>query len=255
MGACLIKASVGPDHDESTRKRLVRLQGADNPLIHILSIAQLMEVNEAFNRFDRDGDGHIEAKELGTVMRIMGMEPTSEQLNTLVESIDVDGNGKIELPEFANMMARQMLLRDGKVELEQAFKLFDADQSGFVTADEIRHFMMSAGGPEALTQEECDEMIRMADPNNDGKVSLEEFRDMECWKIPDDPMRARRSRVATPRPDPAAAEPAAAASPAAAPPDVPPAAEPPAAEPEAAAPEAAAPEAAAPEAAAPPAEP
>lgn len=64
---------------------------------------------------DRDGDGHIEAKELGTVMRIMGMEPTSEQLNTLVESIDVDGNGKIELPEFANMMARQMLLRDGKV--------------------------------------------------------------------------------------------------------------------------------------------
>ena len=115
--------------------------------------------------------------------------------------------------------------------------------------------MMSAGGPEALTQEECDEMIRMADPNNDGKVSLEEFRDMECWKIPDDPMRARRSRVATPRPDPAAAEPAAAASPAAAPPDVPPAAEPPAAEPEAAAPEAAAPEAAAPEAAAPPAEP
>jgi len=29
----------------------VRLQGADNPLIHILSIAQLMEINEAFNRF------------------------------------------------------------------------------------------------------------------------------------------------------------------------------------------------------------
>jgi len=29
----------------------VRLQGADNPLIHILSIAQLMEINEAFHRF------------------------------------------------------------------------------------------------------------------------------------------------------------------------------------------------------------
>lgn len=263
MGACLIKASVGPEHDEGTRKRLVRLQGADNPLIHILSIAQLMEINEAFNRFDRDGDGHIEAKELATVMRIMGMNPTSEEMTTLIESVDVDGNGKIELPEFANMMARQMLTRDGRVELEQAFKLFDADQSGYVTADEIRHFMMSAGGPEALTQAECDEMIRMADPNNDGKVSLEEFRGMECWKIPEDTMtRARRSRVATPRPDPAPAAPPAAASSAAAPPAAePPAAEPPAAEPEAAAPEAAAssseaaaPEAAAPEAAAPPAE-
>ena len=92
-----------------------------------------------------------------------------------------------------------------QVELEQAFKLFDADQSGFVTADEIRHFMTSAGGAEALTQAECDEMILMADPNNDGKVSLEEFRDMECWKIPEDTMRARR---ATPRPRPPAAEPA-----------------------------------------------
>ena len=91
-----------------------------------------------------------------------------------------------------------------QVELELAFKLFDADQSGFVTADEIRHYMTSAGGAEALTQAECDEMILMADPNNDGKVSLEEFRDMECWKIPEDTMRARR---ATPRP-PAAAEPA-----------------------------------------------
>ena len=64
---------------------------------------------------DRDGDGHIEAKELATVMRIMGMNPTSEEMTTLIESVDVDGNGKIELPEFANMMARQMLTRDGRV--------------------------------------------------------------------------------------------------------------------------------------------
>ena len=64
---------------------------------------------------DRDGDGHIEAKELETVMRIMGMNPTSEEMTTLIESVDVDGNGKIELPEFANMMARQMLTRDGRV--------------------------------------------------------------------------------------------------------------------------------------------
>ena len=49
------------------------------------------------------------------MMRIMGMNPTSEEMTTLIESVDVDGNGKIELPEFANMMARQMLTRDGRV--------------------------------------------------------------------------------------------------------------------------------------------
>ena len=36
----------------------------------------------------------------------------------------------------------------GQVELEQAFKLFDADNSGFVTADEIRSLLTTAGGDE-----------------------------------------------------------------------------------------------------------
>ena len=49
------------------------------------------------------------------MMRIMGMNRTAEEMTSLIESVDVDGNGKIELPEFANMMARQMLTRDGRV--------------------------------------------------------------------------------------------------------------------------------------------
>ena len=47
---------------------------------------------------DRDGDGHIEAKELATVMRIMGMEPTEQQLQDLITSVDIDGNGKVIPP-------------------------------------------------------------------------------------------------------------------------------------------------------------
>ena len=44
-----------------------------------------------------------------------GMEPSEQQVKDLIESIDVDGNGKIELEEFANLMARKMLLADGRV--------------------------------------------------------------------------------------------------------------------------------------------
>merc|ERR1712070_147364 len=173
--------------------------------IHSLSTAQLLEIHEAFGKFDRDGDGHIEAKELATVMRIMGMEPSEEQLQNLIKSVDVDGNGKIELEEFANLMARRILMHDGKVEQEQAFKLFDADQSGYVTADEIRSLMTGAGGDEALTPAEVEELIKMADPDRDGKISFDEFKDMECWKIPDDNLNPR----ITPRrqSDPGAAAP------------------------------------------------
>ena len=40
-----------------------------------------------------------------------------------------------------------------------------------------------------LTQAECDEFLRLADPNGDGKISYEEFKNMECWKIPDTTVR------------------------------------------------------------------
>lgn len=196
MGAsCSCGPKVGPLDDSSTKDKLVRQSGADNPLVNMLSTAQLLEIHEAFAKFDRDGDGHIEAKELATVMRIMGMEPTEQQLQDLITSVDIDGNGKIELEEFANLMARRILMHDGKVELEQAFKLFDADNSGFVTADEIRSLLTTAGGDEALTSAEVDELIKMADPDQDGRISFEEFKGMECWKIPDmtQPTRAQRT--------------------------------------------------------------
>ena len=78
-----------------------------------------------------------------------------------------------------------------QVELEQAFKLFDADQSGYVTADEIRSLMCHAGGDEALTDAEVEELIKMADPDRDGKISFDEFKDMECWKIPESSLQPR----------------------------------------------------------------
>lgn len=95
----------------------------------------------------------------------------------------------------------------GQVELEQAFKLFDADQSGYVTADEIRSLMCHAGGDEALTEAEVEELIKMADPDRDGKISFDEFKDMECWKIPESSLQPRL----TPRQQ---SEPGAAAPPA-----------------------------------------
>ena len=79
---------------------------------------------------DRDNDGHIEEKELSTVMRIMGMEPSDAQLRELIKSVDFDNNGKIEFEEFATLMARRMLVSDGDFELKQAFKLFDVDENG-----------------------------------------------------------------------------------------------------------------------------
>lgn len=54
--------------------------------------------------FDKDGNGTINTKELGVAMRTLGLNPTEDELLNIVNEFDVDGNGKIDFPEFCQMM-------------------------------------------------------------------------------------------------------------------------------------------------------
>ncbi len=49
------------------------------------------EFREAFTLFDKDGDGTISSKELGTVMRSLGQNPTESELQDMINEVDADG--------------------------------------------------------------------------------------------------------------------------------------------------------------------
>lgn len=61
---------------------------------------QIAEFKEAFSLFDKDGDGTITTKELGTVMRSLGQNPSEAELQDMINEVDADGNGTIDFPEF-----------------------------------------------------------------------------------------------------------------------------------------------------------
>lgn len=68
-------------------------------------------------------------------------------------------------------MAKKMKDADTNEELQEAFRVFDKDGNGFISAAELRHVMTNLG--EKLTDEEVDEMIREADRDGDGQVNYE----------------------------------------------------------------------------------
>ncbi|XP_021900998.1 calmodulin-7-like isoform X1 [Carica papaya] len=151
---------------------------------------QISEFKEAFSLFDKDGDGCITTKELGTVMRSLGQNPTEAELQDMINEVDADGNGTIDFPEFLNLMARKMKDTDSEEELKEAFRVFDKDQNGFISAAELRHVMTNLG--EKLTDEEVDEMIREADVDGDGQINYEEFVKVMMANGVNDKIRMRR---------------------------------------------------------------
>lgn len=64
----------------------VLCQSADRDFANFIS-----EFKEAFSLFDKDGDGTITTKELGTVMRSLGQNPTEAELQDMINEVDADG--------------------------------------------------------------------------------------------------------------------------------------------------------------------
>ncbi len=138
-----------------------------------LSDEKIAEFRAAFEIFDRDKDGKISKKELGTVMRNLGQNPTEVELTEMINEIDIDGNGTIDFREFLRLMVRKMKDSDIDEELLEAFRVFDKDDNGYITSHELKNVMISLG--EYLTPDEVDELVREADLDGDGQINYEEF--------------------------------------------------------------------------------
>lgn len=108
-------------------------------------------------------------------MPSLGQNPTEAELQDMINEVDADGNH-----HFLTVMARKMKDTDSAQEIKEAFRVFDKEGKGFISAAELRNVMTNLG--EKLTDEEVDEMIRDADIDGDGQINYEEFVQMMTTK-------------------------------------------------------------------------
>ncbi|CAM6053973.1 unnamed protein product [Sphagnum tenellum] len=138
-----------------------------------LTDEQKQEIREAFDLFDTDGSGSIDAAELKVAMRALGFESKNEDIRKMLEKIDEDKSGVIEFDEFVKMMTDKMGERDSKEKILSAFQLFDTDGTGKISFMNLKRVSKNLG--QILTDDELHEMIEEADRNQDGFVDKEEF--------------------------------------------------------------------------------
>ena len=100
-------------------------------------------------------------------MRSLGQNPTDAEVQDIINEVDVDGSGAMEFPEFCVMMVKKMQESDTENEVREAYRVFDKDRDGYISASELR--MIFAALPERLSAEEIEEMLEAADEDGELK--------------------------------------------------------------------------------------
>ena len=134
---------------------------------------QINQFQEAFSLFDKSGVGSIPTKELGAIMRALGSNPTEFQLVEINKEYNFDEDGTVNFHQFLILAEKYITIEDQNNIESLIRKTFNCD-GGIVSTAELRYIMKSLG-EKGLSDEELEEMINEADPENLGSISVDDF--------------------------------------------------------------------------------
>jgi len=124
-----------------------------------------MQVREAFMEMDTDRTGVITLAEFKKVVEDKFHISDDEALQAF-HALDTNNTDEVHYTDFlAAMVSSRIQLHDNL--LKATFQRFDKDNSGFITADNLREILGQG--------EDVDKLIAEADSSHDGKISYEEW--------------------------------------------------------------------------------
>jgi calcium-dependent protein kinase len=140
---------------------------------HLTSKEEKKDLEKIFRSMDKDGNGTLDRQEvLYGYEEHFGVAITEEAVDAMFQSVDLDGNNCIDYTEFvmATMNEKDLISNE---KLKAAFRLFDKDNSGTISPDEIRKVLGIGSSDLHLSQ-----LIAEIDENGDGEIQFDEFCNM-----------------------------------------------------------------------------
>ncbi|QCD80627.1 calmodulin-like protein 7 [Vigna unguiculata] len=147
------------------------------------------ELERVFSTFDKNGDGFVTKQELRESLRNIGILMTDREVDDIVVKYDSNGDGLIDFEEFCLLTSECMGGKkeeeeedeeeeEEEINLKEAFDVFDKDNDGVISVEELALVLTSLGLKEGNKSEECREMIKKVDMDGDGMVNFKEFKRM-----------------------------------------------------------------------------
>ena len=168
---------VGHNSSEQAHKILLQYDNYPDRKLDVKEFSALCRDLRMMVKFDANGDGVLDASELGPALQSIGLRLSPAQITQAVQAFDADGNGSIDLLELSHL-----------VRTARAFVRYDTDKSGAIELEEmqeaLRRLGVCAGALEAKT------LFRRYDADGSGSIELHEFaalvRDLQLYAAYDE---------------------------------------------------------------------
>merc|ERR1719474_729667 len=121
------------------------------------------EIKKQFLRaVTKESDGKLSKDQWTKVLLDAKIHKTSDEVEKILESKELDVDGRLSFEEFMGEPSRA----------EKLFKLMDKDGDGYVTKSEFKEVCKN------LNKEQIEATFKKFDQTGNDKLNLQEFRDM-----------------------------------------------------------------------------
>ncbi|KAL3506689.1 hypothetical protein ACH5RR_032071 [Cinchona calisaya] len=147
---------------------------------------QVNGIKQMFYSMDTDQNGNLSFQELKEGLNKLCIEVPDPDVQLLIDSADLNGNGMLNCEEFVTVAVHLKRLSSDE-QLLQAFNQFDKNGNGYIEFEELRESLLDEHvGPN--NDQFVQDIIFDADLDKDGRISYPEFKAMMTntgtdWKM------------------------------------------------------------------------
>ncbi|XP_055679560.1 myosin regulatory light chain, smooth muscle [Lutzomyia longipalpis] len=128
----------------------IQVKAGDINALRDLDERKLIELKEAFNLFDLNGDGFIDAEDLKSTYGTLGQEISDEQVAAMLsEAMD-----PLDFDAFVVLLGYKTIELDPEDVLLEALSKWDKNHTGLISQDRIKHDLMNYGDKMDLEEAE-----------------------------------------------------------------------------------------------------